>query len=474
MIQRSLEQIQESLLRGDTTLEAMVRGYLTRIDSCRELNIYVEVYRDEALSRARMLDAKISGNPEELGRMFGAVVSIKDVLCVADAEVTAASGILKGFRSTFSATAVARAVAEDVILIGRTNCDEFAMGSTNENSIYGPTLNGLDPSRVPGGSSGAAAVSVQQDTCLLALGSDTGGSVRQPAAYCGIVGFKPTYGRISRYGLIAYASSFDQIGILGHHVKDVHRLLQVIEGQDPMDATSSARPATSDLSDGRRKTFRLCYFPEVMEHPALDKDISAAFNRQLEGLRDNGHLIRAEQFGLMKYLVPAYYVLTTAEASSNLSRYDGIRYGQTETSADNLHDLIVGSRSAGFGLEVKRRIMMGTFVLSVGYFDAYFLKAQKVRKMIKEQVDRLLEEYDFLLMPTTTGVAPRLGDALKNPVEMYLSDVYTVLANLGGYPAVALPMSMFQSSLPHSFQIIAKPFDEGRLLQFAQSVQNMA
>ncbi len=471
---KDLSAIQQSLLSRQISVINLVDQYLKRIAESDSLNIYVEVYAEEVREKARLLDQKIQHNPSSLGKLFGAVFSIKDVICQKGHGTTAASKMLEGFVSTYSSTAVQKILDEDALIIGRTNCDEFAMGSTNENSIYGPTKNGLDTTRVPGGSSGAAAVSVQQETCLIALGSDTGGSVRQPAAYCGVLGFKPTYGRISRYGLIAYASSFDQIGIIGHQVRDIGKVLQVIEGYDPMDATSSKTSPTREWTSDETTSFSVAYLKEVMEHNGLDAEIKKNLNDVIHRMRSYGSKVSEESFSLLDYLVPTYYVLTTAEASSNLSRYDGLRYGYSHKEARDIHDKIVKTRTEGFGMEVKRRIMMGTFVLSVGYFDAYFLKAQKVRQMIVDQIDKLFEQYDFLLLPTASGKPPLLGESMSDPVKMYLSDIFTVLANLGGYPAISIPVHPHAKGLSTSYQLIAKSNDESRLLHFAGQLTNMA
>jgi len=417
-----LAQIQKDLLDGASTMVTLVSEYLKRIADCQNLNIYVEVFEEEVLAQAKALDQKILDHPDQLGRLFGCVASIKDVLCYKDHKVTASSNMLKGFTSQYTATAIQSGLAEDMIIIGRTNCDEFAMGSSNENSVYGPTLNGQDSSRIPGGSSGAAAVSVQMDTCLLAFGSDTGGSVRQPAAFCGVYGMKPTYGRISRYGLIAYASSFDQIGLLSQDLQTISTALTVVEGYDPLDSTSlqiNDKPKTSEK-------YRFAYFAEAIQHDSISPEICESLQSKIDQLRSEGHEVTEVSFDLLNYLVPCYYVLTTAEASSNLNRYDGIRYGLQESQSKDLRELYVHNRSKGFGLEVKRRIMMGTFVLSVGYFDAYFNKAQKVRRLITDRIQDIFDNHDFILIPTTPDVAWPIGENIDDPVSIYLSDIFTV------------------------------------------------
>ncbi len=459
----NLNEIRQQLEAGKINMVDLVKQYLAKIKEHARLNIYIEVYEKEALERAAILDQKIAKN-ENLGSLHGIVASVKDVICIKNHKVTAGSKMLDNFESQLTSTAIQRAIDQDIIIIGRTNCDEFAMGSSNEHSVYGPTLNGADPERVPGGSSGAAAVSVQMNTCLVAFGSDTGGSVRQPASFCGVIGMKPTYGRISRYGLIAYASSFDQIGILSKDIDALAETLWAVEGKDDLDSTSI------DLSSVKSTDWdnpSYCYFPEVLDHPKLSSDIKHALKEKIEKLKANGHKVKAVSFDLIDYLVPTYYVLTTAEASSNLNRYDGIRYGYQKSDKRNINDLYIENRSAGFGTEVKRRIMMGTFVLSVGYFDAYFNKAQKVRRLIIDKLDRIFSESDILLMPTTTDIAWRLGEKVDDPVEMYLSDIFTVLANLAGLPAISLPQE--SSGMPFGLQLLAKNNNDHLLLQASRN-----
>lgn len=459
----TLREIKDKIDTAELSMVQLVKDYLTQIKHTEELNIYVEVFEQEALKKAADLDAKYKKDPHSVGKLFGTVMSIKDVICYKDHKVTASSKILEGFESQFTATALQRAIDEDVIIIGRTNCDEFAMGSTNENSVYGPTLNGADSTLVPGGSSGAAAVSVQMDTCLVALGSDTGGSVRQPASFCGVYGMKPTYGRISRYGLIAYASSFDQIGLLSKDIDIIQSTLSIIEGYDEHDATS-AHVSDQNQDDTIPKPLRFTYFPEVLDHPSLSPILKDRIYERIEYLKSQGHLVEPSSFDLIDYLVPCYYVLTTAEASSNLSRFDGIRYGHQAKEFNTIEELYTRTRSEGFGTEVKRRIMMGSFVLSVGYFDAYFTKAQKVRQLISSKMKELFESYNFIIMPTTTDVAWPLGDKVDDPVEMYLQDIFTVLANLCGLPAISIPLRVPKEELPMGIQLLAPKFKDSSLL----------
>lgn len=472
----SLSDIQIALRDGATTCRALVEHYLSQIEKTRALNAYVEVWASEAMAKADDLDLKFKENPKQVGRLFGAVISLKDNICYAGHQVTAASKILEGFFSLYSATAVERLLAEDAILLGRTNCDQFGMGSSNENSVYGPVLNAADPERVSGGSSGGAAVSVQADTCLAALGSDTGGSVRQPAGFCGIWGFKPTYGRISRHGLIAYGSSFDQIGVLANNAADIVLLLEVMQGPDEFDSTAvyGARCTVHGLdpepSTVHRApcTVKIAYFPEALDSAGLEAGVRAATFDFAEKLRATEHSVEPVSFDLLDFIIPAYYVLTTAEASSNLARYDGIRFGRCSPNARNLEETYSRSRTEGFSEEVKRRILLGTFVLSSGYYDAYYRKAQQVRQLIRQRVLGILANYDFILMPVAPTTAWRFGEKSDDPVAMYLSDVYTVLANLAGIPALTIPAGKHpQNGLPVGVQLMAAPWEDEKLLRFA-------
>ncbi|HHS95554.1 MAG TPA: Asp-tRNA(Asn)/Glu-tRNA(Gln) amidotransferase subunit GatA [Phaeodactylibacter sp.] len=465
----SLLPIQEDLRKGKITCLELVEYYLSQIEKNKALNAYIEVYEQEAKEKARAIDRSLREAPSSLGRLFGMVLSIKDLLCYKDHPVTGGSKILSGFVSQFSATAIARLIAEDAIIIGRVNCDEFGMGSANEYSHYGAVRNAIDPAKVSGGSSGGSAVAVQTDTCLASIGSDTGGSIRQPAAFCGLVGMKPSYGRISRHGLLAYASSFDQIGSISRSVEDAAILLEVMAGADDYDATCSDRAIEkySENLEGA-KNYRIAYFKNALHHEKLDKEISEASLQFLNRLAQMGHSIEAIDFEYLDYLVPIYYVLTTAEASSNLSRYDGVRYGyRSPEQASSLKEHYQKTRTEAFGTEVKRRIMLGTFVLSSGYYDAYFAKAQKGRRLIKDFMDKLFEDYDFLVMPTCPETAWALGAREADPIKNYLADVYTVLANLAGLPAISLPLGVDKGAMPFGIQLIAAPFAEQKLLHFS-------
>ncbi len=446
--------------------------YLRRIGETQDLNIFREVFTEEAKEKALVVGSKIADG--SAGKLAGMVIAIKDNICYKGHRLGAASKILENFESLFSATAVERLLAEDVIIIGRVNCDEFAMGGSNENSAYGPTKNPVNSEHVPGGSSGGSAAAVAAGCCLVALGSDTGGSIRQPASFCGVVGIKPTYGRVSRHGLIAFASSFDQIGPLAHSVHDCALVLEVISGNDVMDSTSSHHES-GDLSnfEGEVNPFRIGYIEECVENEAIDDDVRENHFALIEKLRAQGHTVEPVHLEELKYLVPAYYILTTAEASSNLSRYDGIHYGFRSEKATDINSTYRKSRTEGFGKEVKRRIMLGTFVLSAGYYDAYYAKGQKVRRILKEKTDRILEEYDFILTPTTPGPAFRLGDNMKDPIKMYMEDIFTVHANLAGLPAISLPLfTHTESGLPFGAQFMAGAFDEAKLLQFSHNLMN--
>jgi len=448
-----------------------VEFYLQQIEAKKHLNAYVDVYADEALQKAKELDEKRkSGEP--LKKLHGVVIGIKDVICYKGHKVTAASHILEGFTATYNATAVERLLVEDAIIIGSLNCDEFAMGSSNENSFYGKTLNAIDENRVPGGSSGGSAVAVQADLCMVSLGSDTGGSVRQPADFCGIIGLKPSYGRISRYGLIAYASSFDQIGIFGRNVPDIALTLEIMAGADDFDSTVSQEKVESYSSMVQdSKPLRIAYFKDAIDHPSLDVEMADAMKKYLNGLSEKGHQVTGIDFDFLEYIVPTYYVLTTAEASSNLSRFDGVRYGYRVNDENiDLTSFYSQSRSQGFGKEVKRRIMLGTFVLSAGYFDAYFTQAQKVRKQLYDQTQLIFRDFDVIILPTVPSPAFKFGEKSGDPTAMYLADIYTVYANLVGIPAISLPIFTHSNGMPFGVQAMTNQFCELSLLQFSHQM----
>ena len=425
------------------------------------------MWADEALQAAKLIDTKIKNNTA--GKLAGAVIAIKDVLCYKNHSVTCSSKILGGFESLYTATAVQKLIDEDAIIIGRTNCDEFAMGSSNENSFYGNVLNDLDNTKVPGGSSGGSAVAVQADLCLASLGTDTGGSIRQPASFCGIVGVKPSYGRISRYGLVAYASSFDQIGVFTKSVEDAALLLQIMSGADKNDSTCSQKQVEDyllNISNTDVSKLKIAYLPSVLESKGLDNEIKNRTFEILEILKSKGATVEGATFDKLDYLVPTYYVLTTAEASSNLARFDGVRYGFRSANSTDLESVYKKTRSEGFGKEVKRRIMLGTFVLSEGFYDAYYTKAQKVRRAVTNEINDLFNNYDFIVCPTTPTTAFQFNSK-KDPIEMYLNDIYTVLANIAGIPGISLPLGFHSNRMPFGFQIMSKKFSEEQLLSFS-------
>ena len=444
--------------------------YLEEIEKRKHLNAFLTVYAEEALVKAKELDHKRKSSGD-IGKLHGVVIGLKDVIAYKDHPLTAASKILEGYNSPYNSTVVQRLLDEEAILIGHLNCDEFAMGSTNENSAYGNVLNPIDESRVPGGSSGGSAAAVAAGLCMVALGTDTGGSVRQPASFCGIVGFKPGYGTISRYGIVAYASSFDQVGVLGNTVEDVTLVSSILAGEDEFDSTVERQnPLPASVSSSSKK-FRFTYFKEAIDHPSLDKGIRNSFYDFFKKIKNDGHTVEPTSFEYLEYVVPAYYILTTAEASSNLSRYDGIRYGHKTTDFDSLTTFYKNSRSEGFGTEVKRRILLGTFVLSAGYYDAYFQKAQNVRKKLLEKTKLIFSDFDAVILPVSPTLPFKFGEKMDDPVSMYLADIYTVYANLTGLPAISLPL-FENEGLPHGLQIMTNRFCELSLLELANQLMH--
>lgn len=462
----SFDEIKKSIEKKEADCKSIVNHYLQNIKTKAHLNAFVEVYEESALNQAELVDQKIAEG--KAGKLAGMIIGIKDVLCLNDHESNASSNILKGFQSQFTATAVQRLLDEDAIIIGRLNCDEFGMGSSNENSAHGKVLNALDESRVPGGSSGGSAVAVQANLCTTSLGTDTGGSVRQPAAFTGVIGMKPTYSRVSRWGLIAYASSFDTIGVFSRTVKDNALVMEIMAGHDDFDSTSSRKPvfAYSELLHFEKKA-KIAYLKETIESPALQPEIKTNTLAILQKLKEEGHEVKQVDFPLLEYILPTYYILTTAEASSNLSRFDGVKYGYRTPNAHNLESMYKLSRTEGFGEEVKRRIMLGTFVLSASYYDAYFTKAQKVRRLIKEFTENLLNDFDYIIMPTTPSTAFKFGEHTDDPVAMYLEDLYTVQASVSGVPAISIPNGKDKQGMPIGLQIIANSFKEAELYAFS-------
>lgn len=465
---RTIGEVKAQLSAGKTVV-SIVQDYLTEIEKQQELNAFLEVFTESVLEQAQQVDEKIKAGTS--GKLAGVVIGIKDNLCYKGHKVSASSNILKGFESLFTGTAVQRLIDEDAVIIGRLNCDEFAMGSSNETSAFGTVKNPLDVSKVAGGSSGGSAAAVAAGLCTASLGSDTGGSIRQPASFTGTYGLKPTYGRISRHGLIAYASSFDQIGPFTNSLEDTALLLQIMAGKDAYDSTASSREVPTYLDGQLPSKIKVAVLKESFETKGIDQEVVSATEAIISDLRSKGHEVELVSFPYLDYVVPTYYVLTTAEASSNLSRFDGVHFGYRSPEAKGVEETYKKSRSEGFGKEVKRRIMAGTFVLSHGYYDAYYTKAQKVRRVLKTKTDEILSSFDFILLPTTPSTAFDQG-GVKDPIQMYLQDIFTVHANLTGHPALSVPFGNHSNGLPFGIQIIGKPFDENGLLNFAAYLEN--
>jgi len=468
---QSFNEVQNALNNDTTNVVDITKTYLQNIAENQHLNAFIEVYSDEVLEQARLVDEKLANC--SAGKLAGMVVGIKDNLCYKNHKVSASSKILDGFESLFTATSVQRLIDEDAIIIGRLNCDEFAMGSANENTIYGTVKNPLDNSKVAGGSSGGSAAAVAAGLCLAALGSDTGGSIRQPAAFCGIVGLKPTYARVSRYGLIAYASSFDQIGPLTNNVSDAALILEVIAGKDDFDSTVSKKDVDNySTAKFDNKPKKIAYISECLNRKGLDPEVKEFIENKIDKLKSEGHIVEPISFPYLDLLVPTYYVLTTAEASSNLARFDGVHYGYRSENITDLESTYINSRTEGFGEEVKRRIMLGTFVLSAGYHDAYFTKAQKIRRLIKDKTNEMFDEYDFVVSPTTPHTPFEIGKKQTDPTVMYLEDIFTVQANLAGNPAISLPLGKHSNGLPIGLHLIADNFKEADLFAFSKYLSN--
>lgn len=453
---------------GAITCQSRLLSFLEKINTKSHLNCFLEVFAEEAISAAMLCDERFRNGTAR--PLEGMVIALKDNFCYKDHKVSGSSKILEGFTSLFTSTAVQRLLDQGVIIIGRTNCDEFAMGASNENSAYGPVLNDLDNTLVPGGSSGGSAVAVQAGLCDAALGSDTGGSIRQPASFCGLVGYKPTYGTISRWGLLSYASSFDQIGPITTNVEDAAILTHYMGGPDEYDATMAQHFDGTLPLQPSKKGLKIAYINDCVDHPGLDPEIKASFQSKIQELKDSGHTVDPVDFHYLDFMVPCYYVLTTAEASSNLSRYSGLLYGYRSNAATDLESTFKKSRSEGFGPEVQRRIMLGTFVLSSDFYDAYYTKAQKVRQLIRRKTDEILSQYDYVILPTTSTPAFKLGEKSADPIAMYLADLFTVQANLAGNPAISIPLGINKKTLPFGLQIMASRYKDKELLQFAASI----
>ena len=465
-IPKNYKEIRSLLDTGKLTCVKLVNMYLENIHDQKDLNVFITLFEKESIERAKEIDIKIAAG--KAGKLAGAVFTIKDVISVKDSLLTCGSKILSNFESIYNATVIERLLSEDAIIIGKVNCDEFAMGSSNENSYYGPVKNPIDKTRVPGGSSGASAVSVAANMCLMSLGSETGGSIRQPSSFCGVTGLKATYGRISRFGLVAFASSFDSIGIFGNNNHDIGIALEVIAGFDERDSTSSESKIDSYSEySGKKfdpKEIKIGFAKEYFEE-GLDEEIKSGILNKIDALKRRGFTVKEISLPNSGYVIQTYYILTCAEASSNLSRYDGVRYGVRAENSGVLDDMYVNTRSEGFGEEVKRRIMLGTYVLSAGYYDAYYRKGQKVRRLIMKDFESALREVDFIISPNTPTTAFRLGEKIDDPLSMYLNDIYTVSANLAGIPAISIPAGYDKNNLPFGIQIMGKKFDELGLLR---------
>lgn len=460
--------LRSQLDKGAVSVTEIVKYYLQNIEKGKHLNAFLSVFNEDSLARAAEVDSKIKKG--KAGRLAGMVIAVKDVLSLKDKTMTCASKILQNFIALYTCTVVQRLLDEDAIIIGKTNCDEFAMGSSNENSAYGTVKNPHDETRVPGGSSGGSAVAVAADMCMVSLGTDTGGSIRQPAAFCGVIGFKPTYGRVSRYGLTAFASSFDTIGPFTKNIADAALVLEVISGWDKMDSTSVRMPvpqyANGTQTQNSPSEIRIGLIDEFMGG-GIQPEIKEAVLKIIQFLKEKGFSVKTVELPHAKYSIQTYYILTTAEASSNLARYDGARYGIRSASSMSVEDMYVNSRTEGFGTEVKRRIMLGTYVLSSGYYDAYYKQAQKVRRLIKEDFEEAFKKVDLIIAPSTPTTAFRLGEKIDDPLAMYLNDAYMTVSNLAGVPGASIPIGKDKQGLPIGLQIIGRDFDEVNVLRLA-------
>lgn len=465
-------ELAAAIKNKEVTVKEAVLAVLDRIEKKESTyHCYVTVDKEGALRKAQEVQAKIDAG-ELTGPLAGVPVAIKDNMCTEGLLTTCSSKILGNFVPTFSSEAVLNLEKAGAVILGKTNMDEFAMGSTTETSAFGETRNPWNPEHVPGGSSGGSAAAVAAKECFYALGSDTGGSIRQPASFCGVVGLKPTYGTVSRYGLIAYGSSLDQIGPIAKDVTDCAAVLEAIAAHDPKDSTSMKREDTGftqalvDDVKGMRIGIPNDYFGE-----GLDEDVRARVLDAAKALEEKGAVVEHFDLGLVKYAIPAYYVIACAEASSNLARFDGVKYGYRTEEYDGLHQMYKKSRSEGFGAEVKRRIMLGSFVLSSGYYDAYYLKALRVKALIKQAFDDAFAKYDVILGPAAPTTAPKLGESLSDPIQMYLGDIYTISVNLAGLPGISLPCGLDRNGLPVGLQLIGDCFQEKKIIRAAYAFE---
>jgi aspartyl-tRNA(Asn)/glutamyl-tRNA(Gln) amidotransferase subunit A len=468
----TIDRAQAAMASGEMTATALAEMHYAHIESQdARINSFLALSRDRAMAQAAKIDG-IAAKGEALPALAGVPIGIKDVLVMKGAPATAASLILKGYQPPYDATAVTKLEAAGAVLLGKMNCDEFAMGSSNENSAYGPVRNPQALDRVPGGSSGGSAAAVAAGFAVATLGTDTGGSIRQPAAFCGVVGVLPTYGRVSRYGLIAFASSLDRVGPLTKNVKDAATVLQVIAGKDVMDSTSSDRPV-GDYVAGLAEPVKglRVGVPEEYFGEGLDEEIRAAIGGVLDGLKMVGCVVKPVKLPHTKYAIPTYYVIATAEASANLSRFDGVRFGFRAEEAKTLSEMYRKTRDAGFGAEVKRRILLGTYALSAGYYDAYYRKAQQVRTLLTRDFLAAFADVDVLVAPMTPTPAFKLGEKTDDPVKMYLEDIYSVAASLAGICGVSVPCGTTKDGLPIGVQVMGKHFDEATMLRVAQAIE---
>ena len=450
------------------------QAYLDQIEKVEnDVHSYVTIDKEGALKRAEEVQ-KMIDDGTLLSPLAGVPVAIKDNMCTKGTRTTCSSKILENFVPTFTSEAVLNLEKAGAVIIGKTNMDEFAMGSTTETSAFGVTRNPWNPEHVPGGSSGGSCAAVAAGEAVMALGSDTGGSIRQPAAYCGVTGLKPTYGRVSRYGLIAYASSLDQIGPIGKNVKDCAALFEIIAGHDSKDSTSADVPVESydSLVSGGLSGMRIGIPKEYLAE-GCDEEVKKALADTVHTLSKNGAVVEFFSLGMVDYVIPAYYIIACAEASSNLERFDGVKYGYRTPGATELHEMYKKSRAEGFGEEVKRRILLGSFVLSAGYYDAYYMKALRAKGLIKKEFDKAFQKYDCILAPASPTTAPKIGTSLSDPLQMYLSDIYTVAVNLAGLPAVSLPCGMDSRGLPIGMQLIGDCFQEKKILRAAAAYEQL-
>ncbi|MGD0628610.1 MAG: Asp-tRNA(Asn)/Glu-tRNA(Gln) amidotransferase subunit GatA [Terracidiphilus sp.] len=474
---RTLAELRAEISAGTTKAADLAAGYYDRIARVNpHLNVYLSLTKERALAQAELIDA-MAAKGDPLPPLAGVPVAIKDVMVMQGAAATAGSKILKGYHPPYDATAVARLEAAGAVLLGKLNCDEFAMGSSNENSAYGPVRNPVDTERVPGGSSGGSAAAVAANLTVATLGSDTGGSIRQPASFCGVVGVLPTWGRVSRYGLIAFASSLDRIGPFASNVRDAATMLGVIAGYDAKDATSSVAPVEDYAAESDRplketgKAGLRIGVPAEYFGEGLDAEVRASVESGIAALEAAGCIVKPVSLPHTKYAVPVYYLVATAEASANLARFDGVRYGYRSPASETLSAMYSHSRDEGFGAEVKRRILLGTYALSAGYYDAYYGKAQQVRRLLAEEFLRAFGEVDAIVTPTAPTAAFKLGEKTGDPLAMYLADIYTVTASLAGICGVTVPCGATATGLPVGMQVLARHLNEGTAFRVARAVE---